>query len=173
MKISREQEEKLFEYIDGELKGLEKENLEQLLKTSPDLKARLDELRMLDSELRLIQIEQPSKNFTQHVMGKLDQYPVKSNKASFRNGILLLSGVLIAVGIISLLLGAGLFDGTSTIDLNQAVPVDKYIKNPLPTFNFNGKLIVNIIIVLNLALAFMVLDRAILKPWFEQRRVSV
>jgi len=32
---------------------------------------------------------------------------------------------------------------------------------------------VNIIILLNLALAFLVLDRAILKPWFERRRMSV
>jgi anti-sigma factor RsiW len=173
MKISREQEEKLFEYIDGELKGFEKESLEQLLKASPELKSRLDELRALDSELRFIQIEQPSKNFTHQVMGKLDQYPIKSSRVSFRNGILLLAGVLIAVGIGALLLGAGVFDGTSTIDLNQTVPVDKYIKNPLPTFNFNGKMIVNTIIVLNLALAFMVLDRAILKPWFERRRLSV
>jgi hypothetical protein len=174
MKISRELEGKLFEYIDGELKGFEKENLEELLKTSPDLKARLDELRTFDSELRSIQVEQPSKNFTHHVMGRLDQYPIKSTKVTFRNGILLLAGVLVAVGIGSLLIAAGVFDGTSTIDLNQTiVPVDKYIKNPLPTFNFNGKMIMNTIIVLNLALAFMVLDKAILKPWFERRRLSV
>jgi anti-sigma factor RsiW len=169
MKISQTHDDKLFEYMDGGLKGIEKENIEQLLKSSPALQARLEELRKLDADLRSIKIEQPSKNFTQRVMSKLDQYPVRSNM-TFRNGIFLLVGVLVAVGVGSLLVAGGVFDGTSTIDLNQTiVPVNKYIEKPLPTFNFNGKLMVNIIILLNLALAFVVLDRAILKPWFERR----
>ncbi len=172
MKISQTQDEKLFEYMDGGLKGIEKETIEQLLKTSPALQARLEELRKLDADLRTIRIEQPPKNFTLRVMSKLDQYPVRSNM-TFRNGIFLLAGVLVAVGVGSLLVASGVFDGTSTIDLNQTiVPINKYIEKPIPTFNFNGKLIVNIIIMLNLALAFMVLDRAILKPWFERRRLS-
>jgi len=174
MKISQAQDATLFEYIDGTLKGVEKERIEQLLRTSPEMQMRLEELRKLDTDLRSIQLEQPSKNFTQQIMSKLDQYPVRSSKITFRNGILLLSGVLVAVGIGSLLLAGGVFDGTSTIDLNQTiVPVNKYIEKPLPTFNFNGKTMVNVIILLNLALAFVVLDRAILKPWFERRRMSV
>jgi anti-sigma factor RsiW len=174
MKISQAQDSTLFEYIDGTLKGAEKERIEQLLRTSPELQMRLEELRKLDTDLRSIQLEQPSKNFTQLIMSKLDQYPVRSSKITFRNGILLLTGVLVAVGIGSLLVAGGVFDGTSTIDLNQTIiPVNKYIQDPLPTFNINGKLIVNIIILLNLALAFVVLDRAILKPWFERRRLSV
>ena len=173
MKISQTQDDKLFEYMDDGLKGIEKENIEQLLKTSPALQARLEELRKLDADLRTIKIEQPSKNFTQRVMSKLDQYPVRSNM-TFRNGIFLLAGVLVAVGIGSLLVAGGVFDGTSTIDLNQTlVPANKYLEKPIPTFNFNGKTMVNVIILLNLALAFVVLDRAILKPWFERRRMSV
>ncbi len=174
MKISQTQDETLFEYIDGGLKGAAKEHIEILLKKSPELQTRLEELRKLDTDLRAIQVERPAKNFTQRVMSKLDQYPIRSSALNFRNGILLLTGVLVAVGIGSLLLAGGVFDGTSTIDLNQTiVPVNKYFQKPLPTFNFNGKLIVNIIILLNLGLAFMVLDRAILKPWFERRRLSV
>lgn len=173
MKISQTQDNKLFEYMDGGLQGIEKENIEQLLGTSPALQARLEELRKLDADLRTIKLEQPSKNFTQRVMSKLDQYPVRSN-LTFRNGIFLLAGVLVAVGVGSLLVAGGVFDGTNTIDLNQTIgPVNKYIQRPLPTFNFNGKLMVNIIIILNLALAFLVLDRAILKPWFERRRMSI
>jgi len=173
MKISQTQDEKLFEYMDGGLKGIEKENIEQLLRTSPALQARLEELRKLESELRTIKLDQPSKNFTQRVMSKLDQYPIKNSLTS-RNGIFLLAGVLVAVGVGSLLVAGGVFDGTSTIDLNQTiVPVNKYLQKPLPTFNFNGKLMVNIIILVNLALAFLVLDRAILKPWFERRRMSI
>ncbi len=172
MKISHAQDEKLFEYIDGGLKGSEKVSIEQLLKNTPALHARLEELRRLDTELRSAKIEQPSKNFTQRVMSKLDQYPMRSSNLTFRNGILLLAGVMVAVGIGSLLVAGGVFD-TSSIDLYQTTILNKYIQKPLPTFNFNGKLIMNVIILLNLALAFLVLDRAILKPWFERRRMSV
>lgn len=173
MKISQAHDEKLFEYIDGTLKGVEKENIERLLQESPALQARLAELRKLEEDLRLITIEQPSKNFTQRVMGKLDQYPLRSTSLPFRNGIMLLAGVLIAIGIGSLLVAGGVFDGTSSIDLNQTITPNKYIQKPLPTFNFNGKIMVNVIILLNMALAFIVLDRTILKPWFERRRMSM
>lgn len=173
MKISQAQDDKFLEYIDGGLKGIEKETIEQLLKNSPALQTRLEELRQLDTDLRAVKIEQPSKNFTQRVMSKLDQYPMKSSNLTFRNGILLLAGVMVAVGVGSLLIAGGVFDGTSSVDLNQTIIQNKYIQKPLPTFNFNGKLIMNVIILLNLALAFMVLDRAILKPWFERRRMSV
>lgn len=172
MKTLPIQDEKLFEYIDGGLKGVEKENIEQLLKGSPALQARLEELRSLDTNLRLVSIEQPSKNFTQRVMHKLDQYPLRSGNFPLRNGIFLLIGVLVAVGVGSLLVAAGVFDGTSSIDLNQTIVPNKYIQK-LPTFTIDGKLVVNIIILLNLALAFMVLDRAVLRPWFERRRMHV
>src|SRR6478735_9379948 len=120
MKISQTHDEKLFEYMDGGLKGIEKENIEQLLKTSPELQARLEELRKLDADLRTVKLEQPSKNFTQRVMSNLQQYPVKSS-FTFRNSILLLTGVLVAVGVGSLLVAGGVFDGTNTIDLNQTI----------------------------------------------------
>lgn len=169
MKLSQAQEEKLLDYLDGTLAGSEKESLENLIKNSAALKNRLDELRVLDAGLRSVKIEQPSKNFTQLVMNKLDQYPIQSKSFSSRNGIILLVGVLVAVGIGSLLVAGGSFDGTSSIELNQNIIPNKYLQNPLPAIPFNGKLVVNIIILLNLALAFLVLDRAILKPWFEKR----
>jgi hypothetical protein len=168
-KISQEQESTLLDYIDGTLNTTEKELFEQEVKNSPALQVRLEEFNSLDSNLRTIKIEQPSKNFTQQVMGKLDQYPIRSSSLLSRNGIFLLIGVLVAVGISSLLLAGGVFDNTSSFDLNQTIIPNKYIQQSLPTISFNGKIVVNIIILLNLALAFLVLDRAILKPWFERR----
>jgi len=169
MKLSQAQEEKLLEYIDGMLHSSEKASFEQELKHSHGLQARLEELKRLDNSLRTIKIEQPSKNFTQQVMTKLDQYPVQSKSFSSLNGILLLAGVLVAIGIGSLLLAGGVFDNSGSIELNQTLIPNKYIPQELPSIPFNGKLIVNVIILLNLALAFLVLDKAVLKPWFEKR----
>lgn len=169
MKLPQAQEEKLLEYLDGTLSPSEQETIEQALKNTPALAERLKELTRLDQVLRSATIEQPSKNFTQQVLAKLDQYPAQAKGFSSLNGILLLAGVLVAIGIGTLLVAGGVFDNPGTIDLNQTLLPNKYIQKPLPSIPFNGKLIVNIIILLNIALAFLVLDRAVLKPWFEKR----
>lgn len=164
---SKNMDDRLLEYIDGTLAPADTEKLQREISDSAELKARLEELQSLSHSLR-VRLEEPSKNFTQRVMEQLEKSPVR-NSLSIRNGIFLLIGVMVAVGISSLLLATGIFDTTGSIDLNDLVQQSKYIKQPLPSIPFNGKLVVNIIIVLNISLAFLVLDRAILKPWFENR----
>ena len=75
---------------------------------------------------------------------------------------------------LSLLLSAGVFDSTNTLELMDIVIQNKYIdiNKSLPSIPFNEKMVVNIIILLNLALAFVVLDRTVLKPWFEKRKIN-
>lgn len=159
----------LLNYLDGSLKPEEKTDFEKLLSQSDALRIRLDELRVIHFALRQTKLDQPSKNFTQLVMGKLDGYTERST-FPIRNGIWLLAGVLVAVGIVSLLVSSGVFDQTQTmVDLNKINLPKQYIQEPLPSIPFNGKLLINIIIVLNLGLAWLVLDRAILKPYFQRR----
>lgn len=169
-KIPQHLDDILLRYIDGALTKIEKQDLDDELKQNDALKNRLHQLQTLHLALRNGKPEQPSKNFTQLVMGKLDQYPKHTRSFSVRNGILLLAGVLVAVGIASVLVSSGAFDSaTTTIDLNQVQFPKKYMERTLPSIPFNGKLIVNIIILLNLGLAWLVLDRAILKPFFQRR----
>ncbi len=159
----------LLNYLDGSLKSEEKTDIEKLLHDSDSLRARLEELRVIHFALRQTKLDQPSRNFTQLVMGKLDGYTERSS-FPIRNGIWLLAGVLVAVGIVALLVSSGAFDQTQTVvDLNKINLPKQYIQEPLPTIPFNGKLLINIIIVLNLGLAWVVLDRAILKPYFQRR----
>lgn len=167
-KTPQQLDDELLNYLDGTLSVLDREMLEQQLSASPALQKRLEELKDITAILAHSAIEHPSKNFTQRVMHHLDHYPARSGLTP-RNGILLLIGVLIAIGIGSFLLAAGIFDGTSTVDLNKLVIENQYFKQPLPSISVNGKLIMNIIIILNIALGFLILDRAILKPWFGRR----
>jgi hypothetical protein len=161
-------DEHLLNYLDGVLSLPEKEQLEQILTTDSIVVARLEKLRSIHNQLAVVRIEEPSRNFTRKVMEQLN-YPLASG-FSVRNSILLLAGVLVAVGIATILLAAGVFDATTSIDLNQIVVSNKYISKELPSISLNGKFIVNLIILANIALAFLVLDRAVLKPWFERRR---
>lgn len=169
-KIPQALEEMLFDYLDGTLNAADKQRLETELSHNRELKARLDELQNVELWLSKIPLEEtPSRNFTQQVMGKLDQYPSRSSTIISRNGIFLLVGILMAVGLAAILVSSGVFDGVlTTINLNQELP-QKYIQKNLPPIALSGKLIVNIIIVLNLGLAWLVLDRAILKPLFQRR----
>jgi hypothetical protein len=159
---------KLFDYLDGKLIGQGKVEFEKLLESNPALRARLEEYRQMESILREIRPEETAKNFTHVVMRKLDT--PSSSVLTIRNSIFLLAGIMVAVGICALLLSAGFFDhDNTTIDLNTVPVKNKYIQESIPVVSISGKLMVNIIIFLNLVLALLVLDRAILKPLFHKR----
>jgi hypothetical protein len=168
-KVSQSIDDILSDYLDGNLGAPEKLKVETALRSNPAWQERYDELKMIHALLSQSNVEQPSKVFTDGVMNRLHQYPSASG-FSIRKGILLLTGVLVVIGIATILLSTGAFDNTTTsIDLNQIDASRKFVKTPLPSFELNGKFIANTIIILNLVLAWIVLDRTILKPFFQRR----
>ena len=160
-KLPQHLEDTLLDYLDGNLDPSRREAFEQRLKENIFLQKRLEELRTADLVLKQSALEHPSKNFTTLVMNRLDQYPARSS-VSIRKGILLLTGLLIVMGIAVILLSAGVFDDTTTLDLNNSDLIQRYIKQSLPQIPVSGKLIVNTILLLNLALAFVVLDLSLI-----------
>jgi hypothetical protein len=167
-KLPQHLEDTLLDYLDGNLTPSQRKDFEESLKTNGDLQARLEEMRNAEQMLRHLTPDQPSKNFTISVMSRLDQYPSRSG-LSIRNAIFLLIGIFTVTGMAVMLMSAGVFDETASFNLNNIGLVQRYIKQTLPSIPFDGRLVVNIIILLNLALAFVVLDRAILKPIFQKR----
>lgn len=169
-RITQNQDDHLLHYLDGALNEKEKREVETLLLNNGNLKNRLEELRHIHSHLNTkTRLEQPSKLFTELVMNNLDRVPARSG-LSPRNGLFLFFGVIVAVGIMSLLLSLGVFDDMkNTISLDKLPIENKYIKNPLPSVSFNGKWMINGILVFAMGLAFVLLDRTILKPYFEKR----
>ncbi|SKC51551.1 anti-sigma factor family protein [Ohtaekwangia koreensis] len=167
-RISQAQEDKLLDYLDGNLDAIVEKQFEDEISSNVLLKTRLEELRAMNAIFQNLSLEQPSKNFTEQVMMKLDSAPASSTW-SIRNGVLLLVGVLAALGAISLLLTTGIFDSTTTINLNQSELPNKILREQLPSFTLSGKLMINIIILLNIVLAWIVLDRTILRPYFQRR----
>jgi anti-sigma factor RsiW len=169
-KLSPAKEEELLRYLDGDLEPAQKIKLEAELQTAADLNGRLEELRVIRLYLlRKATLETPSKTFTQKVMAGLDAQPVKS-LFSPRKGLLLLMGVIIASVLALMLLSNGLFDQTNTSLLVDATPIkNKWIQDTTFSIPFNGKILVNGIIFLNLALALVLLDRTVLRPLFQKR----
>jgi anti-sigma factor RsiW len=164
-------DDQLLNYLDGRLDGPHARKLEEQLQSSPPLRARLEELRVIHNALTATaHMEVPSRNFTERVMNRLDSFPAISG-LSPKNGILLFSGILVAVAVALMLLRAGTFDafhGAVTLD---ALPLQKnWIKTALPSaIQLNGKWLVNVILVIATGLSFVLLDRTILRPIFERR----
>ena len=168
--MNTQRDEELLRYLDGALSEQEVKKLTDELLQSADLTNRLNELEQVHQFLkRKAKLEVPSKNFTQRVMANLDQVP-QTATLSPRNGLYLLLGVVVASGILITLLSNGLFNGLSTtLSVDNPIPNTNLIDVSKISLPFDSKTIVKGIIFVNLALAFVMLDRTILKPLFRQR----
>lgn len=172
--IDRATEDELLNYLDGKLSDAQSRDLKTKLEASPALEQRLQELRAVHNFLGKGQLESPSSNFTHRVMNSLHRVQVKPT-LSPRNGLLLFCGTMVAMGILALLLSGGLFDNVGgSISLDQLplekIPGSKDVFNgPATSILFSGKWMMNALMVLALGLAFVLLDRTVLRPWFERR----
>lgn len=163
-------DEHILNYLDGLLEIEEVKKLEELIHRSPELKARLNELQAVHFALKANgKVEVPSKDFTQRVMTQLDKFS-HTRGFSPKNGILLLCGILVAVGIALILLEAGKFDASNkTITLDTLPFKKEWIKNTIPSIHLNGKLVVKIIMMVAIGISLVLLDRTILRPMFQRR----
>lgn len=169
-RLSQAKEDILLDYLDGTLASSEKIKLEDELRVNAALRLRLDELRAVHSIFQQVSFDQPSRDFTDRVMLKLDTAPLSApSRWSIRNAIFLLIGVLTAIGTISVLITSGVFDGTTSISLDDSSLPQKIIQQEIPVLTFSGKLIMNIIIMLNIVVGWILLDKAILRPYFQRR----
>ncbi|NOT77072.1 MAG: hypothetical protein HOP08_19280 [Cyclobacteriaceae bacterium] len=168
-KITTIQDDKLLNYLDGKLNELEVIQLRKELEASAVLQARLEDLRLVHRTLAHTTLDTPSMAFTNKVMLNLHSQSFPTY-LSPKNGLLLLGGIIIAAGMLVVMITAGIFDQVNgPISLDKTLPVSQYFKQSLPTVSINGKLVVKIIVGLNLVLAFFILDRTVLKPFFQKR----
>ena len=116
--------------------------------------------------------EEETASFVTKVMRNLHSTAFPPS-LSPRNGLLLVIGVLVTAGLLVALVSAGSFDQwTGFVSLEEVTPLKEYFRVSLPTVYINGKLLIKILVGLNLGLAFIVLDRTVLKPFFQRRAGS-
>ena len=168
-KLTKAQDDQLLDYLDGKLDVNTLPLLKDRLEGSPAMQARLEELRTVHRTLALGKLESPSSTFVNRVMINLNTTSF-STGLSPKNGLLLLLGVTVATCMLLVMLSAGVFDQFSgKVSLPDVVPAQKYLQQSLPTISINGKLLLNILVGLNLVLAFLVLDKTVFKPFFQKR----
>lgn len=169
-KVSTPHDDSLLAYLDGALKAEELKKLEGQIEKSEALKNRLDELRTIHKFLQDSNtLVHPSKTFTQRVLNNLDSY--KAEQAiSPKNGLLLLGGIVVAVGITLSLVSSGSYDSLSAPVALEDLPIKKeWLNVQLPTLSFNVKTVMKVIMIAATALSFVLLDRTVLRPLFARR----
>jgi hypothetical protein len=172
METPARQDEKLLDYLDGKLNSVFAQELRQQIEASPALAARLEELRAVHTVLGTNKLEEPSTNFTHRVMANLHRYP-ELIRTSPKTGLLLIFGTMVGTLILALLISGGVFDTMNVpVSLEKIPSLEKLpatreiLDGPII---FSGKWIMNGLIVLNLIIGFIILDRTVLRPIFGKR----
>jgi hypothetical protein len=127
-----------------------------------------DELHVIEKVLSKNKLESPSSNFTHRVMMNLHSMPV-ATALSPRNGLFLLFGTVVAVTILTILISTGVFDASNTTISLESLPDVEITRNLQRTIPLNGKWLMKGLILLNIVLAFILLDRTVLRPFFNRR----
>lgn len=165
----------LLEYLDAMGTETERKNLSEAIIKNPLTQKRLKELEAVHYFLQNQKgMQQPSKNFTDKVMEHLHTKPLFTF-FSPKNGLILLTGLIVASGLALTFLSAGSFDQLHTIFNINTLPLKTDIIKIPKTIPFDVKTFVKIFVMLNLAIAFILLDRTILRPIFQKRseRLSI
>lgn len=155
-------DQQLQDYLDGILPPAQVAALEEQLVLDASLRERYDTLRLVHTLLQQEELPEPHADFTVQVMHKLSA-PVKSH--SLRSGVWLLSGVIVAVMLTALWMRTGLFDSSTTFSLQTM----KLVQQPIPDIPVNSKWIIRVLMMLNLVVGWMVLDRMVLRKIFSSR----
>ncbi|NJN41499.1 MAG: hypothetical protein HC811_03915 [Flammeovirgaceae bacterium] len=165
--LSTTSDDKLLDFLDGNLTQSEIETFKSDLANSSPLQRRLEELRIIHESLQSQKLESPSANFTERVLRNISQLPV----ASFNpwRGVFILLGIAIATGLGLYVLSSGSADSLSVPINLQSFEIPGGIKNTLPSFSINMRTLTNTILFANTAIAFLILDRIILRPLFRSR----
>ena len=170
--ISQEIDDLLVQYLEGKLTGEKLDKMKTGLATSEELQSRLEVLKLIQSTLQNEPLVKPSSNFTQRVMDNLHRAPA-TGVVTPKNGLLLLCGILVAIGIGAVMVDAGFFNSINGMLTINQFELPSGLKTPsIPSIPLSGKIIINGIIALNLGLAFLILDRTILRPYFRNRRIQ-
>jgi anti-sigma factor RsiW len=163
---SVKQDDQLLDYLDGKLSPAAVQELKKQLELSPAMSSRLEELRAVHSVLARNKMEERSSNFTHRVMANLHRYP-SLVRNSPKTGLLLIFGTMVGTLILALLISGGVFDTMNVpVSLDKIPATREILDGPIV---FSGKWVMNGLIVLNLAIGFIILDRTVLRPFFNKR----
>ena len=162
-------DDQLLNFLDGTGSEAERVKVKQFISSNADMMKRLGELQAVHAFLlKQNKIEQPSKTFTEKVMSSLHARQTFTF-LSPRNGLLLLVGLMVASGLAIMLVSSGSFDQWHTFFSIGQIPIKNNLVKLPTSIPFDLKLTVKIFVMINVVIGFVLLDRTILRPFFQKR----
>ena len=160
--------EDVFSFLDDAMHPTEKENFLAAVKENPELKKLLDEEKLIRSYFKSFVPHEPDAHFTVKVMERI-QNPGGDYSISVKRSLLLLAGAMLVSLLTAFLVSKGIFDSQGTINITETYNgIGKYIPEVKP-IAINNRILVNGILILNLLIGFVLLDRVVLRPLFQKR----
>jgi hypothetical protein len=151
-------EEQIWEVIDGVASSETLIQHEKLLKEDSAYKKHFEQFASLQEQLLSLDLEVPSMRFTQNVLDNvlpLTQGAYKKDRAPFL--------FLVAMGFLLLTTMFFIFSGSGSMGSNFVVNTEGFVSFLSNPFVFN------IFILLNIVLAFVILDKKVFKPYFSSK----
>ena len=156
--MERLSEEQMWEVIDGLAtpEALQKHNY--LLLIDPEYKAEYQQYAMLDQQLHKLDLEVPSMRFTENVIDNVLNIKKQENKKDWSPAIYLSAMIALSALLIKALSSVG----TKSNSLGAVYPdnIMSFLASPFLLYGF---------IILNIILFFILLDKKVLKPFFDKK----
>ena len=152
-------EEQMWEVIDGLATPDIMQQHEKLMLQSPEYKAEFQKYAFMDEQLLKLDLEVPSMRFTENVLDNV----LSLKKATPRTDRTPLFFMLL-MGALSMLV-VWMFLPTASAPTTPAIMVNtegvtSILSNPMWAYGF---------LIFNIILFFVILDKKVLKPYFDKR----
>ncbi|OAQ38728.1 hypothetical protein A5893_11805 [Pedobacter psychrophilus] len=134
----KDEELRIWDYIDGLSSEDERTNVEQLIRTDLVFKAKYEELLAANSDFDLIGLDAPSMVFTNKVMHQiyLEAKPLSAKAKTDKKIIYLIAGLFGLMMVACIMVGINQIDWS----INNSTPFSIMPKNGLNLKSFSGEI---------------------------------
>jgi hypothetical protein len=149
-------EERLWEFIDGQVQGEEKSIIEKLLQSSLEWKEKYRELLDLHHSIQSTTLDEPSMRFTKNVMEGIAKYYIAPATKTYINKKIVWGIAAFFIVLITgfLIYGFGQVNWSDTGGSSMSLGLDK-----IDFSKFFNNTWINIFVMVNLVLGLFFLDR--------------
>jgi len=163
-------EETIIRYLDGELVGDENAAFEEELKVNKSFADAYERHQAIHSSLLQTKLSSPSPEFASGVMRSVVSLDLSDSKFFNKTRLYVVALIVIAVGTTLYYLSTQFYPSLGSALSNQITLRDfTFDLHPAQRL-LSSDLLFKIVFYTNGLISLLLLDRAILKPYFERRR---
>lgn len=152
-------EEQMWEVIDGLATPDVMLQHEKLMLESPEYKAEFRKYAFMDEQLLKLDLEMPSMRFTENVLDNVLSLKKATPRADRTPLIFMLFMGTLSLLVVWMFLPTASAPTTPAITVNTE-GVTSILSNPMWAYGF---------LIFNIILFFVILDKKVLKPYFDKR----